>query len=140
MAQTKKKRRRKHRGTQGGKIDDRPKGRPRNKAEARARAKSRKSGGAAKSAKGAKSAPQRGLEPPTWSSAVKKGAIAGVIFFALLAFAFGRPPLASAGLAAFMLAFYVPMAYFTDGFFYRRRLGQVEKEKLERSERRNGTQ
>ena len=42
MAQTKKKRRRKHRGTQGGRIDTRPaRGRPRSRAEAQARARSR---------------------------------------------------------------------------------------------------
>ena len=43
MAQTKKKRRRKHRGTQGGRIDTRPAAaEPRNRAEAQARARKRR--------------------------------------------------------------------------------------------------
>src|SRR5688500_12389421 len=99
MAQTKKKRRRKHRGTQGGGISTKPKGRPRNRAEARARAQARRSGGG-----GTKSrAPTRGLVAPTWGSAIRKGLVAGVIFFALLALLFKEPVRQSAALAAFML-------------------------------------
>ncbi|MGZ5312493.1 MAG: hypothetical protein ACXWZW_12615 [Solirubrobacterales bacterium] len=117
MAQTKKKRRRKHRGTQGGRVDTRPaRGRPRNRAEARQRAQARSSGGS-RSAAG-----PRPLVPPTWGSAFRKGLIAAVIFFALMALAFQRPIASAAGIAAFMVAFYVPMAYFTDRLFYNRNL------------------
>ena len=45
-----------------------------------------------------------------------------MIFFALMALAFQRPIASAAGIAAFMVAFYVPMAYFTDRFFYHRNL------------------
>ena len=62
MAQTKRKRRRKHKGTQGGKIDSRPKGRPRNRAEAKQRAQARRSGSGGKRA-----VAQQGPQPPTWA-------------------------------------------------------------------------
>jgi hypothetical protein len=115
MAPTKRKRRRKHRGTQGGRVDTRPKGRPRNRAEARQRAKAGRSGSSARGV-----SQQRGQMPPTWGSAARKGLFAGLIFFVLLFVAFGREVGPSAALAGFMLAFYIPMAYYTDRFFYNR--------------------
>src|SRR5688500_2892761 len=105
MAQTKKKRRRKHRGTQGGGISSKPRGRPQNRAEARARAQARRSG--SKGVKGR--APTRGVEPPSWGSAIRKGLFAGLLFFVLLALLFKEPLPQSAALAGFMLVFYVPM-------------------------------
>ena len=75
MAQTKKKRRRKHRGTQGGRIDTRPaRGRPRSRAEAQQRAQ-RAAGRRRRKRKPRRS--RTGRSPPTWSSALKKGAVAG---------------------------------------------------------------
>ena len=137
MAQTKKKRRRKHRGTQTGRIDTRPaKGRPRNRAEAQARARSRQGKGKGKG-KG-KGQPQRGAVAPTWGNALKKGLIAGAIFFVLLAVAFRRPLLPSAAIAALMLGFYVPMAYLTDRFFYQRQVHKEQKEQLAKSQQRSG--
>jgi len=130
MAQTRRRRRRKHRGTQSGRIDRRPaRGRPRSRAEAKARAgqRSRK-----------KQAGPRQAGPPTWRSAVQKSLIAGALFFALLVVAFGRPPLASAAIAVLMLGFYVPMSFLVDRFFYQRRLRQEEKERLERPQRGTG--
>lgn len=129
MAQTKKKRRRKHRGTQGGKVDTRPKGRPRNRAEARQRAQARRSGGGKRQAAGGPRTPS----PPTWRGSLGKAAIAGLIFFALMAIAFKRPIAASLGIAAFMLAFYIPMAYYTDRFFYNRHLRKQQAERAARA-------
>lgn len=129
MAKTKQRRRRKHRGTQGGRVDTRPRGRPSNRAEARQRAKARGKGGG-------RQQQDRRLQPPSWRSAFGKGLVAALIFFVLLMFAFKRELLPSATLAAFMLAFYVPMGYFVDGFFYRRRMGQLEKAKLEKAQGR----
>ncbi|HEX2360271.1 MAG TPA: hypothetical protein VHH72_10700 [Solirubrobacterales bacterium] len=131
MAQTKRKRRRKHRGTQGGRVDTRPKGRPRNRAEARQRAQARRSGSSPRQARGSGDP-----SPPTWRSAFNKGLIAAVIFFALLAILFSRPIAASAGIAAFMLAFYVPMAYYTDRFFFNRALRRRQQEQQARAQGR----
>lgn len=130
MAPTKRKRRKKHRGTQGGRIDAKPKGRPRNRAEAKQRAQARRSGSGGK-----RSVSQsRAQTPPTWGSAARKGLIAGGIFFALLVLAFGRPPGASVALAAFMLLFYVPMAYYTDRFFYNRARAKEQEERAQRAQ------
>ena len=121
MAQTRKRRRRKHRGTQGGSIDrGRPRGRPQNRQEARARARS---GGRAKT-----NQPQRRQDRvPTWRSAIQRGLLAAGVFFLLMLIPFEKPPLVALALALFMLAFYVPFGYYFDLFFYRRRQRQKQK-------------
>jgi hypothetical protein len=134
VAQTKRKRRRKHRGTQGGRVDDRVRRRPANRAEARQQAKARRSGGGSKRRQAASGPGGRPLTPPSWASAARKAGVAGLIFFVLLAVAFSRPIGASAALAGFMLLFYIPMAYYTDRFMYSRRLGQIAKEQAERKQ------
>lgn len=110
MAQTKKKRRRKHRGTQGGRVDpNRRAGRPRSREEAKARARA-----------GRKS-PARGDAPPTWRSAITRGVVAAAIFTVLLMLIFKRPVVAALALGAFMLAFYIPAGYYIDTMMWRRR-------------------
>lgn len=106
MAQTRKRRRRKHRGTQGGRIDTKRRGRPRSRAEARSRA-------------GAKRAPRADL-PPTWRGAVVRGLVISALLIATL-LAFSKPVGASIAFGAFMLAFYIPMGYYIDRFMWRRR-------------------
>ena len=109
MAQTKKKRRRKHRGTQGGRIDTNRRARPKTRAEAKARAKS-----------GTKRGP-RGDHPPTWRNSALRGVGAAVIFAILLLVIFKRPLGAALGLGAFMLVFYIPAGYYIDMMMWRRR-------------------
>jgi hypothetical protein len=128
MAQTKKKRRRKHRGTQGGRIDRRPargRARSRSEAQARARSRSKKKGG------------PRVPEPASWSSALKKGGIAAVLFVALLT-AFGQNPAVSVLVGFLMLGFYVPMAYTLDRFMYQRFLRKEAQKRAEREAERTG--
>jgi hypothetical protein len=107
MAQTRKRRRRKHRGTQGGRIDRGRRSRPRSRQEAKARARS---GRAA-----------RFERPPTWRSATNRGLVAAGLFVVLLLVVFGRPPAESIAFGVFMLAFYIPMGYFIDSMIWRRR-------------------
>lgn len=110
MAQTKKKRRRKHRGTQGGRVDpNRRAGRPRSREEAKARARAGRSSGAKVDA------------PPTWRSAITRGLVAAVIFTVLLVLIFKRPPASALTLGGFMLAFYIPAGYYIDTLMWRRR-------------------
>ncbi len=110
MAQTKKKRQRKHRGTQGGRVDaNRRTSRPRSRAEAKARARS-----------GAKRAP-RGDQPPTWRGSTIRGVIAAAIFTVLLLLIFQRSPGAALALGGFMLVFYIPAGYYIDLHMWRRR-------------------
>ena len=109
MAQTRKKRRKKHKGTQGGRIDtSRRRAKPRSRAEAKAQARSRKPTG-------------KSDAPPTWRSSVMRGIVAAVIFGALLLLIFKRPPAAALGLAAFMLVFYIPAGYYIDMMMWRKR-------------------
>src|SRR5215211_4100787 len=107
MAQTRKRRRRKHRGTQSGSIDRRRAARPRSRKEAQARARSGRA--------------NKRDQPPTWSGAVTRGLVAAGLFLALIVVVFRQPIAQALALAIFMLAFYIPMGYFIDGFFYRRR-------------------
>jgi hypothetical protein len=72
--------------------------------------------------------------PPTWESAAKKGIFAGLIFFVLLFVAFGREVGPSIALAGFMLLFYIPMAYYTDRFFYNRARRKEEQERAPKAQ------
>jgi hypothetical protein len=128
MAQTKKKRRRKHRGTQGGRIDRAPsRGRPRSRAEAqsRARNRSKKKGG------------PRVPEPANWSSAFKKGGIAALLFVALL-IVFGQNPAVSLLVGLLTLGFYVPMSFLLDRFMYQRYVRKEAQNRAERESQRTG--
>ena len=110
MAQTKKKRRRKQRGTQGGRIDSSTRrSKPRSRAEAKAQARSKRK-------------PVARVDlPPTWRSSIVRGVVAAVVFFVLLLLIFKRPIGTSLALGAFMLAFYIPAGYFIDMTLWRRR-------------------
>jgi hypothetical protein len=112
MAQTRKRRRRKHRGTQGGRIDTgRRRARPQSREEARARARSG----------GRRTAATRFDNPPTWRSATIRGLVAAALFVVLLIAIFGRPMGEALAFGVFMLAFYIPAGYFIDNMMWRRR-------------------
>lgn len=111
MAQTRKKRRRKHRGTQGGRVDpNRRAGRPRTRDEAKARARA-----------GRKRPARSADAPPTWRTSVTRGVVAAVIFTVLLVLLFKRPLGAALALGGFMLVFYIPAGYYIDTMMWRRR-------------------
>jgi hypothetical protein len=110
VAQTNKKRRRKRRGTQGGRVDpNRRRSKPRSRAEAKAQMSSRR-----------KPAQKEDL-PPTWRNSFIRGLFAAVVFAVLLIVLFKRPVPASLIFGAFMLAFYVPAGYYIDMTLWRRR-------------------
>ena len=110
MAQTRKRRRRKHRGTQGGRIDTKRRARPRSREEAKAQARSRRSGSG-----------NRVDSPPTWRNSAIRGGVAALIFAALLMVIFQRPLGAALALGAFMLIFYIPAGYYIDMYMWRKR-------------------
>jgi len=111
MAQTKKKRQRKRRGTQGGRVDvNRRPPKPRSRAEAQARARS-----------GTKRRGPKVDSPPTWRGAAIRGVVAAAIFTVLLLLVFKRSAGAAFGLGAFMLVFYIPAGYYMDSYLWRRR-------------------
>jgi hypothetical protein len=111
MAQTKKKRRRKRRGTQGGRIDTgKSRARPRSREEAKARARSNRG----------KATPKADL-PPTWRNSAIRGIAAAAIFAVLLLVIFKRPVGVALAFGGFMLAFYIPAGYYIDMTLWRRR-------------------
>jgi hypothetical protein len=113
MAQSSNKRRRKHRGTQGGRIDTAGgrRARPRTREEARARA----------SSKGKSAGSKKKDLPPTWKGAAIRGAGAAVIFVLILLVLFKRPVPVSLLFGVFMLVFYIPTGYYIDLTSWRKR-------------------
>ncbi len=114
MPQTRKRRRRKHRGTKGGRIDRSPRGRPRSREQARAQAR--------------RNAELKRTLAPTWGTAFKRGLFGAGIFFVLAATLLGQSVGGALMLSLVMLAMYVPIGYYMDRFFYRRRLAQARRE------------
>lgn len=113
MAQTKRKRKRKHRGTQGGSVSRASNRRPRNRDEAKAQAR--------------KTSELRRNQPPTWQSAFNRALIMSVILFLLMAFVVGQPIAASASISVVMVAIYTPMGYYLERFLHRRRMAAEQK-------------
>jgi hypothetical protein len=106
MAQTRRKRTRKHRGTPAGTIDRAGRtGRPRTREEAKKISRQRRT--------------ERLDKPPTWSGAMQRAAIAAAVFGVLVVIAFKRDIAQGAVLAAFMFLLYIPLGYATDTFIYR---------------------
>ena len=107
MAQTKRKRKSKHRGTPAGTIERAGRtGRPQTREDAKQIARERRS--------------ERLDRPPTWRSAINRAAIAAVIFGILIGVLNGSPT-QGVLLAAFMFLLYIPMGYFADTAIYRMR-------------------
>jgi hypothetical protein len=109
MAQTKRKRRTKHRGTAAGSIQTRGRTGRRPTAEERkkeARATTRE---------------LRMNTPPTWESAAKRGALAAALLFAFMLLVSKGNVAGAVVFAGFSLLLYIPLGYYTDLFLYRRR-------------------
>jgi hypothetical protein len=121
MAQTKRKRRSKHRGTAAGTIESR--GRTGRKPTG-----TEKKGGSGKGATAAERRADRLSRPPSWRSAINRAAIAAVILVALSIFLFKQKPAASIAFAAFALIVYIPMGYYLDRFLYNRRMRSQGKQ------------
>jgi hypothetical protein len=108
MAQTKRKRRTKHRGNAAGIVEQRGRtSRPPSPAE---RKKTQRQSAQA----------NRFSKPPTWRSAATRAFIVTVFFVVFITLALHRPLGASIALGAFVLLLYIPMGYFMDQQFYRR--------------------
>jgi hypothetical protein len=111
MAQTKKKRRTKHRGTAAGTVTSRGRtGRPPSADEKKkaARVDARE---------------KRLNTPPTWSSSVKRAGFAAALMFAFLFITGSKGNRFSAALIFAVLAFalYVPAGYYMELLLFRRR-------------------
>jgi Flp pilus assembly protein TadB len=128
MAQKKRKRKSRHRGTAAGTIEargrtSRPTGerkpaatkakrKPANREEARQIARERRQA--------------RYDEPPTWRGALNRAVFAAALFGLIMLVGFRRPLPAALALAALMVLMYLPMSYYTDRFLYNRRQRQKQ--------------
>jgi hypothetical protein len=124
MAQTKRKRNRKHRGNAAGIVErpahnsrsatasSAPKGRS-TKEQVRLDARQRRK--------------DRLSQPPTWKGAAQRAAIAAALFAVLITIFFKEKIATSVTLAAFMLLVYIPLSYMTDSALYkwRRKKGMI---------------
>ncbi len=110
MAQTKKKRRTKHRGNAAGMVE----------------ARGRTGSAPAPARKGATGARvDRRDRPPSWRSALNRSLVAVVIFVAVLVLFLKQPLTTSLIIGVAMLFFYVPLSYATDRWIYRRRMAKL---------------
>ena len=106
MAQTKRKRRTKHRGNAAGVVETR--GRTGRRPEP-----VKKSGRELRM--------ERLDRPPSWRSAANRAAIASLLFVVAVVLLFKQPIGSAIAIGAFMLLLYVPLGYYTDLFIHRRR-------------------
>ena len=106
MAQAKRKRRRKHRGTPAGTVQRPARGsQARRKQDPKEAARQRRA--------------DRMDREPTWRGAVNRAAIAAVIFGVLLVSPlFGRPIAQGLVLTVLVFLLYIPLGYGTDRLFY----------------------
>jgi Flp pilus assembly protein TadB len=106
MAQTKRKRTRKHRGTPAGTIERSGRtGRSPTRQDAKQISRQRRQ--------------ERLDRPPTWRGAAQRAAIAAVVFGALIVVLFGRSASQAVILVVFMFLLYIPLGYATDNMIYR---------------------
>ena len=121
MAQTKRKRRTKHRGTPAGTIEAR--GRTGRKPTSSERKGAWFDGPAWQRLK--QTARDRRIarmdQPPTWRSAANRAVIATGILVLFLILFFKQDVARALALAGFALVVYIPMGYYTDLIMYRRR-------------------
>lgn len=113
MAQTKRKRRSKHRGTPAGTIEARGRtGRPLSPEEKKKQSRTE--------------ARERRLNtPPTWKGSIAKAGFAAVVIFAFIAATAKKNGLAAgAGFAVIAMLIYVPAGYYMELFLFRRRQRQ----------------
>ncbi len=108
MAQTKRKRRSKHRGNAAGTIEARGRtGRPPTPEERKKQQRATRG-------------QARVPKPPTWNSAIKKAALATcfIFIFLLITNKFRVVPALVFALLAMLI--YIPSGYYLDGYMYRR--------------------
>jgi hypothetical protein len=107
MAQTKRKRTRKHRGNAAG-IVERPAHNSRATTGSKAPAKD----------DARRKRENRFNRPPTWRGATQRAAIAAALFAVLITVIFKQKITNSITLAGFMLIVYIPLSYVTDRAIY----------------------
>ncbi|MGH2857846.1 MAG: hypothetical protein ACRDMJ_10210 [Solirubrobacteraceae bacterium] len=112
MAQTKRKRRTKHRGNAAGTVEARGRtGRPPTAEEKKKQEKAK-----------AGQARARQTKPPSWQGSVKKAGLAAAFMFVFLLVTNKFRVVPALIFAIVAMALYVPTGYYMDGWIYRRQL------------------
>jgi hypothetical protein len=123
MAQTNRKRRRKHRGTQAGTVEARGRtSRPQPGSPRRSGTTGGRAGGRA-------ARPNRYDKPPTWRGSATRALIPAAIFGVVVGITSKNSstgPVAGLLAAIVVLFAYIPMTYMFDGYLYRRRQRQKQ--------------
>jgi hypothetical protein len=110
MAQTKRKRRTKHRGNAAGTVEVRGRtGRPPSPEERKKQDK-------------AKRTQARQVKAPTWNASIKKAMLAAGFMFIFLLVTNKFRVLPAVIFAVLAMALYIPSGYYLDGWIYRRAL------------------
>ncbi|MBA3328306.1 MAG: hypothetical protein H0T43_08390 [Solirubrobacterales bacterium] len=123
MAQTKKKRRTKHRGNAAGVVESRGRtGRKLTDAERKSTAR----------ASGAERRQDRMFRAPSWKSAIYRSAFAALIFGVVVTLALGQEIDQAVYLTVFVFILYIPLGYFTDALLYKRKQRQIAAQKAPR--------
>jgi hypothetical protein len=121
VAQTKRKRRTKHRGNAAGVVEAR--GRTGRKPTSQEKGSGSRSGSGSRPDAQARRE-ERLNKPPSWRSAINRALIASVFLVLLSVVLLKRSVGQAAILLPFVLIIYVPLGYYTDLFMYRRRMRQ----------------
>jgi Flp pilus assembly protein TadB len=112
MAQTKRKRRSKHRGNAAGTVEVRGRtGRPPSPSERKKQDKDQ-------------ARQQRLNKPPTWRGAFNKAALISAFMFVLLLVLGHGKVIASVVFVLIAMALYVPLGYYLDSWMWRRRIAK----------------
>jgi hypothetical protein len=112
MAQTRRKRRTKHRGNAAGIVEHR--GRTSRPPSPEARKAQRKD-------KARANRNARFDRPPSWRAAANRSLVTTAIFIAVVILVLRQPVPQAIALGGFMLLLYIPLGYTIDSFFYKRR-------------------
>ena len=116
MAQTKRKRRSKHRGNAAGTV------------EARGRTGRKPTPAEQKKSDVAARKTDRLMKPPTWNAAILRAVFAAVLLFVMTQIGLTGSKLTLAGgigLALFSMALYIPLGYSFDKYMYKRRMAKL---------------
>jgi anti-sigma factor RsiW len=120
MAQTRRKRRTKHKGNAAGIVEQR--GRTSRPPSPEARKQQRKE-------QARQQRQSRYAKPPSWQRAATRSLVTTALFVVFVTLALGNPIGQSLALGGFLFLLYIPLGYYTDMFFYRRFQGRAGKPK-----------
>jgi hypothetical protein len=75
-------------------------------------------------------APQRTIQPPSWRRAIKRALVWGpVLVVAMMLLNRNVAPLQWVTSAVFLVAFFIPISYFTDSLAYRMYIKRLDRQK-----------